>query len=95
MNFGVGRRCLRRCFRFDVRHVELQHRRRVRLGRLVAGRLFDRYLRGRRFRELVDQCELGRCLAGYRRLFVAGDRLIRCRRDQRNEADVRAVTYAL
>ncbi len=36
-----------------------------------------------------------RCFARCRRQFVVRDRLIRCRRDQRNEANIRAVTHAL
>ena len=90
----LGRRFARYRRLFVVRD-RLIRCRRARLRRCGFGRCSFNRRRELRFRELVDQCELGRCLAGYRRLFVVRDRLIRCRRDQRNEADIRAMTYAL
>ena len=128
VSFDIRCRGFSRCFGvrgFDEGHVELQDRLQVGFGRPVRNAALDGHLRGRRLRELVDQCKLGRCLAGNRRLFVvrcrpirwARDRLVHrfgcsrlrqlrynvpdvhalrgARRDQRNQADIRAGTDAL
>ena len=47
------------------------------------------------FRDVLQQCELGRRFARCRRLLVVGHRPIRRRRDQRNQADIRAAADTL
>ena len=66
---------------FEVRHVKLQHRYQVGLGRLVQRGGFSRSLRGR-FRKLLDQRKLGRRFARTRGLFVIGHRQIGRRRNR-------------